>query len=54
MAEKIKAEVLLVKEEAAEIVKMISAERKVAEEKLLKAKPALDEAEAALRVIDFN
>lgn len=49
-AEIIKAQVAEKKGQAAELVKLISADKEVAEAKLEKARPALEEAEAALKV----
>jgi len=49
-AEISKAEVAVVKDRAELLLKSISKEKKIAEIKLAKAKPALDAAEAALLV----
>lgn len=49
-AETVKAEVLVAKNKAEELLVSIEADKAVAEGKLAAAKPALDEAEAALRV----
>lgn len=50
VANKIKGEAEIVASRAEKLVESISADQKVAEEKLLAAKPALDAAEAALLV----
>ncbi|XP_076449104.1 dynein axonemal heavy chain 5-like [Babylonia areolata] len=50
-AEKVKAQVLKVKDKAQEIVNSIDADKKVALAKLEAARPALEEAEAALNTI---
>ncbi|XP_050528019.1 dynein axonemal heavy chain 8-like [Daktulosphaira vitifoliae] len=52
IAEKSKAEVVIVKDKAEQLLKVISKEKKIAEGKLAKAKPALDAAEAALNTIE--
>lgn len=49
-AEIVKVQVAEKKAQAGELVKVISADKEVAEAKLEKARPALEEAEAALRV----
>ncbi|XP_037951167.1 dynein heavy chain 8, axonemal [Teleopsis dalmanni] len=49
--EVVKVQVAEKKAQAAELVKLISADKAVAEQKLEKAKPALEEAEAALKTI---
>ncbi|XP_025829635.1 dynein heavy chain 8, axonemal [Agrilus planipennis] len=51
IANKIKEEATIVKDKAEVLVAIISVDQKVAEEKLLAAKPALDAAEAALQTI---
>lgn len=53
VANKIKAEAEIVAERAENLVESISADQKVAEKKLLAAKPALEAAEAALLVISL-
>lgn len=53
-AETVKAEVLVAKNKAEELLVSIEVDKAVAEEKLAAAKPALDEAEAALRVSKHN
>ena len=50
-AEKVKAEVQKVKDKAQAVADVISADKAVAEEKLEKARPALEEAERALKTI---
>lgn len=54
VANKIKIEAEVVAERAESLVVSISADQKVAEGKLLAAKPALDAAEAALLVIKIH
>ena len=51
-AEKVKAEVQKVKDKAQAVADVISADKAVAEEKLEMARPALEEAEAALQTIN--
>lgn len=53
-AEEVKAEVLVAKNKAEELLIAIEADKAVAEGKLAAAQPALDEAEAALKVLYSN